>query len=500
MYDNFYNFYNRSIGSGLYNQGGFGSFTPAMLRVNTWWDANNPAGNGVIPTDGTQLSSITDLGLNGNTVTQATGANQILFKRNIINGQNVFRFSGSQFASCVNSANNNYVGPLTIVAIAMPTGTLTPGGGDTRIVSKGANLANLDGYGYGLFTGGKSSLTTWNIHDYSTTNEEWYLGEYAIQTVVYNSNFSVDFYTNGSFVQNLTAGSGFTQATQPLVFGAKNVSGGQAWQGDVIACFIFYRALTAAELNLMHAYCLARVGLTSSFVPSNNTKTTLWLDGNDPNATGLQPVNGSALSTWKDKSVNGLDHTQTTGSQQPIYNNSYTNGLGALTFNGSQYLSCAYNALLNGTSFTLYAVCKTATSGTQRFVFASLINDTTDAGYGFHIFQNNTYSLDFANSPSSTTALAIADPGTLVLIVGNIGGGSNNNFILNSTVVTGSTNTYVQNTSRVSLVGCQKFNSSFLNFFNGGICEIIFCSPRLSAAEDNQMRTYLSKKWGNSIS
>lgn len=236
------------------------------------------------------------------------------------------------------------------------------------------------------------------------------------------------------------------------------------------------------------------------WLPSDNAKTMLWLDGNDPAGTGTKPANSSAVATWKDKSKNALDYTQATGANQPIYNTNYINGLGALTFNGSQYLTCAYNALINGTSFTQYAVCKTATSGTQRFVHASYIDDITDAGYGFHMYQDNTYGLDFATSSSSTATLTIADPVTLVLITANIGNGSNNNFRLNGSVATAGSNTYFQNTSQVATVGCQKFNSSFLNLFNGGICEIIHCEPRLSAYEDQQYRIYLTTKWGNGIS
>jgi hypothetical protein len=91
-------------------------FNPKLYgTLRLWLDAMNPAGNGTRPSDGTAVSSWTDLSGNGNTVVQATGANQPIFKVNIINGKPVIRFNGTNnflqktSATAMSSTNTLFV-------------------------------------------------------------------------------------------------------------------------------------------------------------------------------------------------------------------------------------------------------------------------------------------------------------------------------------------------------------------------------------------------------
>lgn len=236
--------------------GASGLFLPNDLGVNTAWDALNPAANGVIPADGTALSSISDLGLNGNTVTQATGTNQIIFKKNIINNQNAFRFSGNQYASIANGTGNSYSGPLSIFVIGMAS-TMAAA---LHVISKAPN-PTTGGYGVGsVITSGNSDMTIWGVQDIASSTCTWALNTYQVMGWVFKSDNSVDFYKNRTTTQNV-AGSAMSASAAALVFGAKTATGTDQWQGDVLAAFIFFRQLAAWEIALMLNYCCIRIGI-----------------------------------------------------------------------------------------------------------------------------------------------------------------------------------------------------------------------------------------------
>lgn len=235
--------------------GGSGLFYPLDLGVNTVWDAANPNGNFIIPADGTALTSISDLGLNGNTVTQATGANQPIFKKGIVNNQNVFRFSANQYASIAGGSGNNYNGVLSVFAIGMTTTATT----SQHFLSKAPN-PSAGGYGIGCNLSSQADFTIWNVVDVVGSTTLWVNSTFQVLGTVYKSDNSVDFYKNRSFIQNV-AGSATTSSTAPLVFGAKTATGSDQWSGDFVAVFVFFRQLASWEINAMLNYCCCRIGL-----------------------------------------------------------------------------------------------------------------------------------------------------------------------------------------------------------------------------------------------
>ncbi len=62
----------------------------------------------------------------------------------------------------------------------------------------------------------------------------------------------------------------------------------------------------------------------------------LWLTAADAatvlNPGGTAAANGDFIATWKDKSGNGADATQTTSGIQPVYWTNQLNGSGAIIF------------------------------------------------------------------------------------------------------------------------------------------------------------------------
>src|SRR5215831_11869900 len=75
---------------------------------------------------------------------------------------------------------------------------------------------------------------------------------------------------------------------------------------------------------------------------------------------------GAAVGTWPDQSGNGIDATQATSGNKPIYKVNIINGLPALLFDGvDDFLSCGHlldSTLIgaSGVKWTCFAVVKTS--------------------------------------------------------------------------------------------------------------------------------------------
>ena len=106
---------------------------------------------------------------------------------------------------------------------------------------------------------------------------------------------------------------------------------------------------------------------TSFFQPTAIAGCKMWLDGADPVGNGTIPANGASVSSWVDKSTNGL--TVSAASSQPTYVTNALNGLGTLAFNGSQSLSAASvtgEKLLGGTGSSATFCVFSVTNNTQN--------------------------------------------------------------------------------------------------------------------------------------
>lgn len=109
---------------------------------------------------------------------------------------------------------------------------------------------------------------------------------------------------------------------------------------------------------------LSAADVDTDFSPTDISGLILWLDADD--ATIITESGGS-VSQWDDKSGNGFNVVQTTGSRQPTTNLVTVNGRNAIDFDGvNDYLS-------NNVDSTLY----TLTDGDYTFLYV-LSLDTPD--------------------------------------------------------------------------------------------------------------------------
>jgi hypothetical protein len=237
-----------------------------------------------------------------------------------------------------------------------------------------------------------------------------------------------------------------------------------------------------------------------------NVKTLspkLWLDGADPNGTGTPPSNGSFLSTMVDKSGNGFDFSQATGSLQPAYLTNAYNGKGCVVFSGGRYFSRAFTAALNGPNMSIFIVCAvTSNTGDFRSILTSRRTGVANNGYILYAEPNtgtNKWSLWIG---PGTTSSFIENDGTtitlsqLVLLRGftNV---ASNSFVVNGTPYNNNPSTsYSANPTNPTYIGAGEAGAFP---FPGRLCEAIICDYKLSSSQELYLVGGLNTKWGNSI-
>ncbi len=236
--------------------------------------------------------------------------------------------------------------------------------------------------------------------------------------------------------------------------------------------------------------------LKPSLSPSLNTLVQ-WLDANDPAGTGVLPNNGSALSSWFDKSGNSNTATQVSGGAQPIFNTNQLNSRPGITFNRSAYMGSPSNSFPFGS--------------TGRTVFIVFNSTTTDVNYlwtyGTSVV-NGIYGMTTYNLPPKSYINDLGGAGiqwrslvsaTNYIIETNYPAGQvvgNTVVTVNGSIVSTSINVanLVPNTlSGNAVIGAYVDNSAQ---FVGNIYEILVYSSALTALQEAQTYNYLHAKWG----
>ena len=226
-------------------------FSPTYLSIDSWYSALNPNGDGSIPSDGAALSSVIDLGVKQNNMAQATVVNQPIYKRNIINGKNVFRCNGITFMSCAAGSGNNYSGPMTIFYVCATAVTTTI----NAAIGKGGEFGGCAG------TSNTFRFTTSGIKDYQTSGSQFTNNVFLVESMRFNSDFSVDFWKNGTAGDHITGTTAMTSNNGTFTIFSPNTTPAFAWNGDIVMIGIFFRALAANEMLLMNTYCKNLIGV-----------------------------------------------------------------------------------------------------------------------------------------------------------------------------------------------------------------------------------------------
>jgi hypothetical protein len=217
---------------------------------------------------------------------------------------------------------------------------------------------------------------------------------------------------------------------------------------------------------------------SNSFSPASIPGLQLWLDGSEASTI---TQSGGNVSQWNDKSGNGNNATQATGSMQPTYVTNSFNGLNSLLFNGtSDFL------LIPEISSTQMTVFVTDIGGTQTAPAVPFISDNVLTSY-FGYYTTNVYvqasgSSEFASVPIDTLPhqYTLQRAGNNALIERDA------STFLNISVTDGMFNF----TNIYGFLGSSNGSRS------GSAGEILVYNTDINSTQISQVAAYLKAKWG----
>ena len=341
-------------------------------------------------------------------------------------------------------------------------------------------------------------------------------------TTIYNSNaittpFLTTFINNnatsiGQLWSNTTSIGTATRAaasfTGTLGVGYRPGSGSdQYWKGYIAEFLIFTgSALSTAQRQAMEGYLAWKWGLRTSissthpyryilpysraFTPLSIQGCALWLDGADPNATGVTPSNGATVSTWVDKSGNGNNATAGTS---PTFNSSGINNKGVISFNGSsQFLNT--QDLYSGRSFAVFTLVRRQASIPGQTGILAGTTFGTNLNLGLVWTTNTTLRLGFFNNDLDYTSFptytgnSTTEPAYLITWYYTSG---TRQIYVNGALAASDANATNLISNNSPVIG--KWSSTF---WTGFIGELITYNGVLTASERQQVEGYLANKWG----
>ena len=256
---------------------------------------------------------------------------------------------------------------------------------------------------------------------------------------------------------------------------------GRYFVGTVAELIIFSQVLTTNQRQQIEGYLAWKWGLQSSlpsFVPTSLTNCQIWLDASDSSTITM---NGSTVASWRDKTGNGFNVSQSTTASQP------TVGTNSIVFNGSTSLQYSGSVGIFGSSYTSYVVHTCTNNADYRQGIISIKDSTT--GFDFEIGQfyvwvsGGSIYHQFSSSVNSITMLGLTSTTSLGL-----------NYSINGQPFTGGGAGWTSVSSGSSLlIG----NSQYSGIgYIGTLNEYLLFTRTLTTTEHNQVTGYLAWKWG----
>ncbi len=182
-------------------------------------------------------------------VTQTVDLDKPIYTTNAINTFPALNHDGlNRFLE--NTTPLNIAGNVTIFVVAQ-TNTLA---GLPHLFTDAGGAGG--GFGFSLRSGGRYTFTTFNVKDYCSTAIQWQVGVSQIAAAVFDSNFDVSFYKNGSFIEKVTGVAPMLSTTGSIQTGALNST--FAWDGFIGQILVYGRALSASEIAQVFSFLSPR--------------------------------------------------------------------------------------------------------------------------------------------------------------------------------------------------------------------------------------------------
>jgi len=228
----------------------------------------------------------------------------------------------------------------------------------------------------------------------------------------------------------------------------------------------------------------------TAFSPRSIRNCSLWLDGNDPAATGVQPAPGN-LATWVDKSGSGTNATAGT-SVYPQFIQSFLNNLGVVGLtNPADYFTVANN--FNSESLTYVFVMQPTTENTSTF--CGILSTDTPSLYGRSIaLTNMVFQIEYYTGFTTTSITTNSSTWYIVTVVFN--GTSSITLSYNGIISTYSASGTGTNTNGFT-IGSYNNTSSYTTYnANFYLAEALVYTAALTQREFQTVESYLAQKWG----
>ena len=365
--------------------------------------------------------------------------------------------------------------------------------------------------GLGMGCNGQYNFFEWGVagaeSDYAFTGSITF-NRYVVQSGTIRSNAmlcSVNGYSGTA------ATSSQPQTSTTFNIGsATSVGSGYAINGEIAEVLVYVGTISTTQQQQIEGYLAWKWGLQGSLNPSHPYATVnpdppiypvvpypflsyaqsspefdprifsgciLWLDGADPNGTGIRPANGTSLTTWQDKSVSNFPFT----SAGSAYSTTAVNGLPGINI---------------GTNFFGYDPGSAQNNWQEVFAVGVWTGGSTF----------NNYNGFVTTSVNSDGGL-----GGGVIFIGD--SGTTNWYAVGNTYTTpvlNGTQTYtalptIQSSFVVRTLSATAVNLRGLRFgvdrsftdriWQGFISEVICYNTALSTTQRQQVEAYLAKKW-----
>jgi hypothetical protein len=233
-----------------------------------------------------------------------------------------------------------------------------------------------------------------------------------------------------------------------------------------------------------------RTTVTPFFTPTQISGCQLWLDGADPNGTGILPANNGTVSTWVDKSGRVNNGTTAAGTLP------YSTQSRGVVFNGSSYYTVPNNTFPTGnTNYSFFIIASTGLANYYWFLGAGVT--TAGQAIGYVTYPNGTIENGWWTTNFTTAAGAVLANQTTMLE--SIYSSPTLTTLVNGSSRASSSSLGTRNNpSGPNLIGARPDSTpgSIIQAFVGVMNEIILFASGVSLAQQQQIEGYLAWKWG----
>ena len=224
---------------------------------------------------------------------------------------------------------------------------------------------------------------------------------------------------------------------------------------------------------------------TGGFSPSDISNLKVWYDATDV-LSGAEPSAdapiGGAGALWQDKSGNGWNLSQSTGTRQPLYKTNIINGLPGIKLDGTDDYLLNTSVVVSQPNTWIYVI----SGGLANDKFLMDGDRITDRQVITCYFVNNNWMI-FAGTVSDQTINATTTNATVLVATFN---GSASIIKANASEDTGLA---AGSGSLDGLIIGARY--SITQFGNSYLHEIL-CYENLSAENQTTVENYLKTKWG----